>query len=124
MRKPWNNKHTKHHSKHRDKSPKARRKAQVQHTWNRAVKRYGVMLNEQVNDELCRIIEAGNSCVGFIERQDKGKSAWLVQVEGIWLPVIYEKFSKVIVTVLPMYFLQGKRVTFGRNLFEMERKNK
>ena len=81
--------------------PKGKKKAKAQeiHARRRFEQRTGVVFSPKVNDEMAAQIQEHKAI--FIERSSNRVTIWWVQHNGRWLPVVYDKSRKKIVTVLP-----------------------
>ena len=81
-------------SKHKSKA-----KSQELHARRRFEQRTGVVFSPKVNDELVAQIQDHKA--QFIERSTNRVTIWWVMHGRKWFPVVYDKHSKKIVTVLP-----------------------
>lgn len=78
-------------------------KAQRRHAQRRARGRYGVHLNRADLDAMVRQIQAGKAT--FLRRQSGRVSLFAVDMQGLRVPVVYDRKRKTIVTVLPIVAL-------------------
>jgi hypothetical protein len=78
---------------------KSKAKNQELHARRRFEQRTGVVFSSKVNEELVGQIHRHEAV--FIERSSKRVTLWWVRAGEKWLPVVYDKHTKKIVTVLP-----------------------
>jgi hypothetical protein len=78
---------------------KTKARSQELHARRRFEQRTGVVFSSKVNDELVAQIQDHKAI--FITRSSNRVTLWWVRVEEQWLPVVYDKNTKKIVTVLP-----------------------
>ena len=86
---------------------KAKRKSQYQHSQRRASERYGMTVGHNLYDRLCERIQRAD-CV-FLERQSNRVSVFAVEIDGAWVPVVYDKARHAISTFLPREALDPYR---------------
>jgi len=93
---------------------RSKKKNQIQHAKHRAMQRYGISLTASGSEEMVRKIQSQKDCV-FLERQSNRVSMIAVLHEEVWIPVVYDKQRKSIVTVLPENALQPYRSKLPKN---------
>ena len=76
------------------------KRRQRAHAKRRAMERFGIQMNRQDYWALLRKVQKGDGIV--IERQEAGRMKYAVIWEDKVIPLIYDKTSKTIVTVLPV----------------------
>jgi len=80
------------------------------HATERALARYRLHLTKRIHKTLVNKITgkvngAGKREAVFVDRQTLTRTRWFVWHEGRWLPVVYSKEQKTIVTILPKGYL-------------------
>lgn len=86
----------------------AKAKCQKKHAKRRAKSRFGLDLNQNQYLEMVKRIQNNVDCV-FLEKQSNRVSFFALKNEGVWLPIIYDKERKTIVTILPAEALEPYR---------------
>lgn len=81
---------------------------QKKHAKRRAKSRYCLQLHDHLYNKLVKQIQEGRDVV-FLEKQSNRVSFFALKNDGVWLPVIYDKERKTIVTVLPVEALEPYR---------------
>lgn len=74
-------------------------KQQANHARLRAWQRYGIRFTHQTAADLTAQIRSGKA--RFLERQSNRVTKFEVEVNGAWIPVIYDATRKQVVTFLP-----------------------
>lgn len=76
--------------------------AQRRHAAKRAEERYGCSLNRKIQDILVAAIQSGDSSrAKHLEKQSNRISIWVVRYNDNYLPLVYDRNRKVVVSVLP-----------------------
>lgn len=72
------------------------------HATKRAAQRFGLNLTVEDHAEICRKIRENSTATArCLERLTTSRSLWLVLHGEQWLPVVYSRSMRCIVTVLP-----------------------
>ena len=86
---------------------------QKRHAIRRASERYGFELTEadydSIRDRILLLFSRVDPGVVLLDRQTKHRALWAVWHGAEWLPVIYDKRQKTIVTFLPKKVLKGHK---------------
>lgn len=80
---------------------KTKQAAERLHANRRCRERYGFSLNDARHRTICAMIHEGSRECVFLERQSLRISLFAVFLEEAWLPVVYDRVRKTVVTVLP-----------------------
>lgn len=87
---------------------KSKAACQKKHAKRRAADRFGLKLHDHEYVGMVKQIQEGRDLV-FLEKQSNRVSFFALKKDGLWLPVIYDKERKTIVTVLPTEALEPYR---------------
>ena len=79
---------------------KGKKKAQLIHARRRFDGRFDIKLNDNQYQQLVNQIQNGRG--EFVWKQSNRVTHWNINFENKWLRVVYDKRTKVIVTVLPL----------------------
>jgi len=71
------------------------------HAKKRATQRYGIELNKEKHKDLVSRIQ-NNKDVIFLEKQSNRISVFAILQGSIWVPVVYDRERKTIVSFLPI----------------------
>lgn len=75
------------------------------HTKRRMSERFGKQINRRDIQAMVRAIQtfAGSNVQSakFVDRQSNRVTRWFVKHDGSWLPVVYDRNRRTIVTILP-----------------------
>lgn len=101
-----------HHLRGKSKNGKFedKREACLKHCWQRGIHRYGVYIGPDENARLVKQIQDGEA--GFVERQSRIITIWVVECQGKKIPVVYDSSRQVIKTCLPMRNIEGKEIHY------------
>ena len=78
---------------------------QVFHAKRRAAERFGIELNKDLRKRIIRMIQTGRA--QFVERYSHRRSRFIFKVDGVKMPVIYDKVRHTLATVLPPESIPG-----------------
>lgn len=92
-----------------------KRNAQLVHIMRRASTRYGFEWTPRDLDKMIRVISKNSDPRYFtyarhIEQQSHRVSVWLINWEGVHIPVVYDKVRKSVVSALPPEYLTERGI--------------
>jgi hypothetical protein len=76
------------------------RKSTNAHAKQRALERYGIVLNSKQRYEILKKIQTNQA--EFLERQSNSRSVFIVELNNVKLKIVYDGNRKLLRTVLPI----------------------